>query len=366
MRRSTAGTTSSPSWPSRSPRAPLLCVTGGLGPTEDDRTKEAVAALLGRKLVRDEEILERLRERFRKRGREMPEVNAKQADVIEGAVVLPNRRGTAPGYLVEDGREDDRPPSRRAVGDEGDFRRERSAAPDGGGTPPGVHRRVLKVVGLGESAVEELVRPVYEAHRGHDVTILAAAPGEVQLHFAARGTLEEAREGARRPGGRLPVGGRPGPLRTGRRDARRGRRSAPEGRRPDARGRGVVHRGNGGLADHRRRRVLRVLSRRCRYLRERGEDRRSSASRPRPWRRTERSRRKSPGRWPPGCGFAWAPRRGSGSPASRGPEAEHPTSRSAPSTSPSTSRTGPGGTSGSSFRATALWCAAGRRPPRWG
>ena len=84
-------------------RAPLLFVTGGLGPTADDRTKEAVAELLGRRLVRDEEILARLRERWRKRGREMPEVNAKQADVIEGSVVLPNRRGTAPAYLVEDG-----------------------------------------------------------------------------------------------------------------------------------------------------------------------------------------------------------------------------------------------------------------------
>jgi nicotinamide-nucleotide amidase len=173
-------------------RAPLLCVTGGLGPTEDDRTKEAVAALLGRKLVRDGEILERLRERFRKRGREMPEVNAKQADVVEGAVVLPNRRGTAPGYLVED---DGKtivllpgvPWEMKAI-----FTESVRAHLTGGTVPPGVHRRVLKVAGLGESAVEELVRPVYEAHRGHDVTILASAPGEVQLHFAASGTPEEA------------------------------------------------------------------------------------------------------------------------------------------------------------------------------
>ncbi len=174
-------------------RAPLLCVTGGLGPTEDDRTKEAVAALLGRRLLRDEEILERLKERFRKRGREMPEVNAKQADVVEGAVVLPNRRGTAPGYLVED---DGKtivllpgvPWEMKAL-----FSESVRAHLTGNGTPSGVHRRVLKVVGLGESAVEELVHPVYEAHREHDVTILAAAPGEVQLHFAVRGTLEAAR-----------------------------------------------------------------------------------------------------------------------------------------------------------------------------
>jgi nicotinamide-nucleotide amidase len=173
-------------------RAPLLLVTGGLGPTEDDRTKEAVAALLGRRLVRDEEILARLKERWRKRGREMPEVNSKQADVVEGAVVLPNRRGTAPAYLIEaDGKAivllPGVPVEMKAIFTE-------SVLPHltRGETPPGVHRRVLKVVGLGESAVEELVRPVYEAHRGHDVTILAAAPGEVQLHFAARGRREEA------------------------------------------------------------------------------------------------------------------------------------------------------------------------------
>jgi nicotinamide-nucleotide amidase len=173
-------------------RAPLLVVTGGLGPTEDDRTKEAVAALLGRRLVRDEEILDRLRERFRKRGREMPEVNAKQADVVEGAVVLPNKRGTAPGYLIEAGGKTivllpGVPWEMKAL-----FMEAVVPRLSGGESAPGLHRRILKVVGLGESAVEELVRPVYEAHREHAVTILAAAPGEVQLHFAARGLREEA------------------------------------------------------------------------------------------------------------------------------------------------------------------------------
>jgi nicotinamide-nucleotide amidase len=173
-------------------RAPLLVVTGGLGPTEDDRTKEAVAALLGRRLVRDEKILAWLRERFLRRGREMPEVNAKQADVVEGAVVLPNRSGTAPAYLVEaEGKTivllPGVPREMKAIFAESVLPR---LSPDG--APDGLHRRVLKVVGLGESAVEQLVLPVYEAHRGHDVTILASAPGEVQLHFAVRGSREEA------------------------------------------------------------------------------------------------------------------------------------------------------------------------------
>jgi nicotinamide-nucleotide amidase len=173
-------------------RAPLLLVTGGLGPTADDRTKEAVAALLGRRLLRDEQILARLRERWRHRGREMPEVNAKQADVIEGAAVLPNRWGTAPAYLVEDaGRTlvllPGVPREMKAI-----FAESVLPCLTRGGLTAGVLRRVLKVVGLGESAVEELVRPVYAAHPENDVTILAAAPGEVQLHFAARGTPDEA------------------------------------------------------------------------------------------------------------------------------------------------------------------------------
>ncbi|HEX7581278.1 MAG TPA: competence/damage-inducible protein A, partial [Thermoanaerobaculia bacterium] len=84
-------------------RAPLLVLTGGLGPTDDDRTKEVVAHVFGRQLVRDQEILALLRERFARRGFPMPKVNEKQADVIEGATVLGNSRGSAPGYVVDDG-----------------------------------------------------------------------------------------------------------------------------------------------------------------------------------------------------------------------------------------------------------------------
>jgi nicotinamide-nucleotide amidase len=84
-------------------RSGTVIVTGGLGPTPDDCTRPVVAELFGRRLVRDQAVLDGLRERFRARGLEMPATNAVQADVPEGATVLPNRRGTAPGLWLDDG-----------------------------------------------------------------------------------------------------------------------------------------------------------------------------------------------------------------------------------------------------------------------
>lgn len=81
----------------------LIVVTGGLGPTRDDLTREAVAAFTGRELVRDPNLVARMEERFRSRGFDsLPESNLKQADVPTGAVVLPNENGTAPGLAILD------------------------------------------------------------------------------------------------------------------------------------------------------------------------------------------------------------------------------------------------------------------------
>ncbi|HXF96191.1 MAG TPA: competence/damage-inducible protein A [Gemmatimonadales bacterium] len=86
-------------------RTGFVITTGGLGPTRDDLTKRVVAEALGRRLVPDPEVLQRLEERFRRLGRwPMPEANRTQAEVPEGATVLPNPRGTAPGLWLEDGR----------------------------------------------------------------------------------------------------------------------------------------------------------------------------------------------------------------------------------------------------------------------
>ena len=172
-------------------RAWLLVITGGLGPTDDDRTKEVVARLLNRPLVRDAALLLGLQERFRRRGIEMPEVNLKQADVIEDAVVLGNPRGSAPGYLVEAaGRSivllPGVPHEMKGMWTEA-VRPLLTRGNDG----RGLYRRVLKIAGLPESLVEQTVKPVYAAHPDCPMTILAS-PGEVQLHFAARGTITEA------------------------------------------------------------------------------------------------------------------------------------------------------------------------------
>jgi nicotinamide-nucleotide amidase len=83
-------------------RVELVIASGGLGPTEDDLTRETVAELLGRKLHLNNEILRYIEGRFRQLGREMPAVNARQAMVPEGAEVLENPRGSAPGLWIED------------------------------------------------------------------------------------------------------------------------------------------------------------------------------------------------------------------------------------------------------------------------
>ncbi len=171
--------------------AGLVISTGGLGPTADDVTTVAAARWLGAPLVRNADFLGRMRDRFESRGVRMAAVNEKQADFIEGARVLENPRGTAPGFWGQkDGRElvilPGVPSEMREI-------MERTVLPELAARAGGVvhRRRVLRIAGMGESAIEEMVEPVYARWKEHPVTILAS-PGEVQLHLCVRGLPGEA------------------------------------------------------------------------------------------------------------------------------------------------------------------------------
>src|SRR5437773_7761057 len=183
-------------------RVELIIASGGLGPTEDDLTRETVADLLGRKLHLNNEILRYIEGRFRQLGREMPAVNVRQAMVPEGAEVLESPRGSAPGLWMEDAGHFiallPGPPLElkpmyveqvlpRLVRLSSNIRM--------------LHRE-LRVAGLGESGVEQRIRPIYTRYSDVNTTILAA-PGEIQIHLRmwtadathAQKTLDEIAQG---------------------------------------------------------------------------------------------------------------------------------------------------------------------------
>jgi nicotinamide-nucleotide amidase len=184
------------------PRHDLVLVSGGLGPTADDVTREAVAAALGRGLRRDEEALRALEQRFQKLGWRMPEVNRKQAEVIEGAAVLVNPRGSAPGMRLDAGSATvflfPGVPSELA-GMAADHLEPWLAARTGG---IALETAVLKVAGLPESMVEERIAPAYDEFGRRSITILAR-PGDVRLLATAAGPPAERQERLRRMTARL-------------------------------------------------------------------------------------------------------------------------------------------------------------------
>lgn len=170
-------------------RAGWIFTTGGLGPTADDVTVPALALWAGVPLRRDEDFVAAMRKRWERRGVPMPAVNEKQADVPEGSRVLANPRGTAPGFWLQ---KDDTnvivlpgvPSEMREIFD-------RSVAPElPRAAGEETQRRVLRIAGMAESAVEELVAPIYRKWGDDPVTILAS-PGEVELHLCARGRPED-------------------------------------------------------------------------------------------------------------------------------------------------------------------------------
>jgi nicotinamide-nucleotide amidase len=176
-------------------RSDIVVFSGGLGPTEDDLTREAVAEALGVSLYRDPEIVAKLEKRFADRGWKMTANNAKQGDVVEGATVLPNPNGTASGQWLcgeFEGRERivillPGPPHEMKALFESEVReRLQSKVP-----PAHLYTRTLKIAMLGESAVDARVAPIYKRYPDVETTILAGA-GEIELHFETRAATLEA------------------------------------------------------------------------------------------------------------------------------------------------------------------------------
>jgi nicotinamide-nucleotide amidase len=175
-------------------RADLVIFMGGLGPTEDDLTREAVADALGLELRRDPEVLETLKKRFAARKFTMTPNNHKQADVLAGATVLTNPLGTAPGQWISgkyEGREKiilllpGPPHELKSMFDKECFDRLRTKLP-----PSFIATRELRVAMMGESHCDSKVAPIYQKHKDVQTTILAGA-GEIQLHLKAQADSQE-------------------------------------------------------------------------------------------------------------------------------------------------------------------------------
>ena len=163
-------------------RVPIIISCGGLGPTEDDLTRETVAELLGRKLVRSDAVVLAIEARFRSFGRQMTENNLRQAMVPEGAELLTNPRGTAPGLWLEKGDQvvvllPGPPRELKPLFLEEVLPRLQRRAPAGR-----MFHREFRVTGLGESHVDHLAGPIYTRYPEVQTTVLAS-PGEVQIHL---------------------------------------------------------------------------------------------------------------------------------------------------------------------------------------
>jgi len=175
------------------PRVDLVLVTGGLGPTADDVTREAVAAALGRRLVFDQATFARIEHRFQAIGLRMPAVNRRQAEVVEGAELLPNANGTAPGMRIA-------VPGGAVLylfpgvpfeldGMIAAYLEPWLAERSGGAA---AETAVLKVACVPESTLEERIAPAY-AEFGREAITILAQPGEIRLQMTATGREPERR-----------------------------------------------------------------------------------------------------------------------------------------------------------------------------
>jgi nicotinamide-nucleotide amidase len=172
-------------------RVEIVILTGGLGPTEDDLTRQAVAAATGRKLIFRDDLRDAIAERFQRMNRKMAEINLRQAYAVEGADALPNPNGTAAGqWLEHQGRIvmmlPGPPHEMKAMFVQ--------CVPRLAQRLPAqvIRTRFYRVAGMGESDLDQLIAPVYTKYT-NPVTTILAAPSDIQIHLRARcATAEEA------------------------------------------------------------------------------------------------------------------------------------------------------------------------------
>ncbi|MGH7852857.1 MAG: CinA family nicotinamide mononucleotide deamidase-related protein, partial [Candidatus Binatia bacterium] len=167
-------------------RADIVITSGGIGPTQDDLTREIVAEVTGQKLVQDAGMLAQVEEHFRRRGRPMTPNNIRQSYMPEGAIPIKNPNGTAPSFIVEDPRAviyslPGVPVEMKWLFEnevEPYLRRKFNLAEV-------IHYRVLKIIGIGESAVDDKVGHLIANSNNPTVGVLAL-PGQVDVRIAAK------------------------------------------------------------------------------------------------------------------------------------------------------------------------------------
>jgi nicotinamide-nucleotide amidase len=173
-------------------RVEIVILTGGLGPTEDDLTRDAVSAATCRKLIFRDDLRDAIADRFRRFNRKMADNNLRQAYAVEGAEALFNPNGTAAGqYLDHEGRIvmllPGPPHEMKPMFVDQCVPRLARRLP-----AQVIRTRFYRVAGLGESDLDQLIAPVYTKYT-NPVTTILAAPSDIQVHLRARcETAEEA------------------------------------------------------------------------------------------------------------------------------------------------------------------------------
>jgi nicotinamide-nucleotide amidase len=171
-------------------RSDVVITTGGLGPTEDDVTRQVSGRAVGRELVYHDDLEADLCERFRRWGREMPEINKRQAYVIDGAEILPNPNGSAVGMMLELADKlfvvlPGPPRELKPMFESFVLPKLKERAGE-----IYVKRRILRVSGMGESAVDELIAPIYKAYENVQTSILFSK-SEIEVHLSAQADSEQ-------------------------------------------------------------------------------------------------------------------------------------------------------------------------------